>query len=188
MQIVATQIRPGMVLVIEDELYRVTWMMHRTPGKGNACMQTKLKNIVNGRNLEKRFLSADRVEKAELQTRNMQFLYKDKEAFNFMDNDNYEQMTLSQELIGESDQFLTEGTSYVVTFYEENAVGLELPKTMTLKVTSAPPEIKKATATATMKTIELENGMSIQAPGFIKEGDLVKVNTETGDYLERVSS
>jgi elongation factor P len=187
MQIVATQIRPGMVLLIEEELYRVTWTMHRTPGKGNACMQTKLKNIINGRNLEKRFLSADRVEKAELQTKTMQFLYKDSEGFNFMDHENYEQMQLPNDLIGESERFLSEGTLYVVTFYEENPVGLELPKTIDLKVTYAPPEVKKATATATMRPVELENGMTIQAPGFIKEGDFIKVNTETGEYLERVN-
>lgn len=175
-----------MVLVIDGELYRVTWKMHRTPGKGNACMQTKLKNISNGRNLEKRFLSTERVEKAELDSRKMQYLYADNTGYVFMDDETYDQTTLSEELIGEAHRFLKESDSYLVTFFEENPVGLELPKTIEVKVSSAPPEIKKATASASLRPIELENGMTINAPGFIKEGDVIKINTETLDYLERV--
>ncbi len=186
MQINATQIREGQVLVIEGELYRVNWTMHRTPGKGNACMQTKLKNIINGRNLEKRFLSSERVEKAVLESKNMQFLYKEPTGFIFMDNESFEQETISDDIIGEAEKFLQEGNSYQVTYHEGQIVGLELPKTMDLKVTSAPPEIKKATASSSLRPIEVENGMTILAPAFIKDGDIIKVNTETGEYLERV--
>ncbi|RAP29917.1 elongation factor P [Candidatus Marinamargulisbacteria bacterium SCGC AG-343-D04] len=188
MQINATQIREGMILVVDNELYRVTWKMHRTPGKGNACMQTKLKNIQNGRNLEKRFLSSERVEKASLNSKSMQYLYKDTEQYIFMDNDNFEQIEVNKDIIGDADKFLKESEDYSITFYDDSIVGLELPKTMELTVTSAPPEIKKATASASLRPVILENDMTVNAPSFIKEGDIIKINTETGDYLERVKS
>jgi len=186
MQINATQIREGMILIIDGELYRVTWNMHRTPGKGNACMQTKLKNIVNGRNLEKRFLSNERVEKASLESRSMQFLYNDNDGFVFMDNESFEQFTVNEETIGECSKYLKDNEDYTLTFYDDSVVGLELPKTMVLTVTVAPPEIKKATATSSFRPVELENGMTVQGPGFLKEGDKIKVNTETNEYMERV--
>lgn len=187
MQINATQIRVGMVLVIDNELYKVTWTMHRTPGKGNACMQTKLKNIINGRNLEKRFLSSERVERAELDTINMQYLYGDQKDHVFMDVENYEQVTINDSLIGDQVDFLTAETIYPVTFYEGNPVGIEFPVSVELKVSLAPPEIKKATASASLRPITLENGMIVQAPAFIKEGDTVKISVSTKEYIERVS-
>lgn len=186
MQINATLIREGMILIIEDELYRVTWKMHRTPGKGNACMQTKLKNIINGRNLEKRFLSNERVEKASLNSKSMQYLYKDSNSFIFMDNNTYDQINVDNDIIGDTEKFLQENENYEITFFEEKIVGLELPKTIELTVTSAPPEIKKATAAASLRPVECENGIIVNAPSFIKDGDKIKINTETGDYLERV--
>ena len=187
-QINATQIREGMILIVDNELYRVTWKMHRTPGKGNACMQTKLKHITNNRNLEKRFLSNERVEKASLEAKSMQYLYSDTSGFIFMDVTSYEQITINKELIGDAEKFLKEEVEYQVTFYEEKVVGLELPKTMELVVTYAPPEIKKATASASLRPITCENEIEVNAPTFIKEGDKIKVNTETGEYLERVKN
>ena len=151
-------------------------------------MQTKLKNIINGRNLEKRFLSSERVEKASLNSKSMQFLYKDNDFFVFMDNENFEQIEVNKETIGEAEKFLKEAEDYSITFYEESIVGLELPKTMELKVTFAPPEVRRATASASLRPITLENDMTINAPTFIKEGDIVKINTETGEYLERLKS
>ncbi|MGE4170182.1 MAG: elongation factor P [Candidatus Margulisiibacteriota bacterium] len=186
MIIVATQIRVGMILNLEGELYRVNWTQHVTPGKGVACMQTKLKHIMNGKNLEQRFRSADKVEKAELETHDMQYLYEDSDGLVFMDNSTFEQVTISKDLIGDGFSFMTEGVSYLVTFFESTPVGIELPKTLDFKVTVAPPEVRKATASASLRPIEIENGMTIQAPTFIKEGDIVRVNTETGEYLERV--
>ena len=186
MQINATLIREGMILIIDDELYRVTWKMHRTPGKGNAVMQTKLKNIINGRNMEKRFMSNERVQKASLDSRSMQYLYKESTDYIFMDNETYDQITVPADIIGESDKYLKESEDYEVTFFEENVVGFDLPRTMELVVVSAPPEIKKATAAASLRPVECENGITVNAPSFIKDGDIIKINTETGDYLERV--
>lgn len=186
MNIIATQIREGMILNLDGELYKVVKTMHVTPGKGVACMQTKLKNILNGKNLDKRFRSDEKVDKADLDTRNMQYLYEDPAGIVFMDNETFEQITLSKDLIGDAAPFLTPDVSYQVTLYQGNPVGIDLPKAMDFKVTFAPPEIKKATATASLRPIELENGMTVQAPAFIKTGDIVRINTETGEYMERV--
>lgn len=182
----ALQIREGMILRVENDLYRVTWTMHRTPGKGNAVMQTKLKHIITGKNMDQRFMSSERVEKADLETREYQFLYKDGDEYIFMDNETFEQQPLPNELIGESAKYLVEGETYLATFYQDDAVGIDLPKTMVLRVVSAPPEIKKATATSSMRPVELERNIIINAPGFIQEGDLIRFNTESGEYMERV--
>ena len=128
----------------------------------------------------------ERVEKAHLETKNMQYLYKEPNGFIFMDNESYEQYTLSSEIIGEAEKYLNEGNNFNITYYEENPVGLELPKSVELKVTLAPPEIKKATASSSLRPVEVENGMTIQAPTFIKEGDVIRINTETKEYIERV--
>lgn len=186
MNITATQIRVGNILNLDGELYRVTWTQHVTPGKGVACMQTKLKNIINGKNLEKRFRSADRVEKAHLEERQMQYLYNDREDFIFMDNESFEQTTLPSNLLEGAEVYLVEETVYPVQFHEGTPLGIQLPTNVELKVTMAPPEVKKATATNSLRPIELENGMSVNAPAFVKEGDVIKVNTETGEYVERV--
>lgn len=186
MQINATQIREGMILDLEGELYKVTYTQHVTPGKGVACMQTKLKNLQNGKNLEQRFRSSERVEKAELETKNMQYLYEDSGNFMFMDNTDYEQHALPSTLLGDQAGFLVENDNYPVEYYDGNPIGILLPLTVDLKVDVAPPEIKKATAAASLRPITLENGMVVNAPSFIKEGDTVKISTETRDYIERV--
>jgi elongation factor P len=186
MQINATQIRVGNILIIDGELYRVTWNMHRTPGKGNACMQTKLKNIINGRNLEKRFLSSERVEIALLESKSMQYLYNDSEGYIFMDNETYEQLTVKEDVVGDMASYLKDNESYILTFYNGSIMGVEFPKTMILTVIQAPPEIKKATTNASFRPVTLENGMVVLGPGFLKEGDKIKVNTETNEYVERV--
>ncbi len=186
MLITATQIRVGMILNLEGELYRVNVMDHITPGKGVACVQTKLKNIISGKNLESRFRSNDKVDKADLETHEMQFLYSEPTGYVFMNNEDYEQHTLSKELIGESAKFLTEGTNYFVSFFNHQPIGIDFPNTVDLKVIFAPPEIKKATVTNVLRPVTCEKDIIVNAPGFIKEGDIIKVNTEDGSYIERV--
>ncbi len=186
MIIIAIQIREGMILNLNGELYRATYVHHVTPGKGNALMQTKLKNIMTGKNLEQRFRPDEKVEKADLETHSMQYLYAEPNGLVFMNNENFEQATLPKDLIGEAEKYLKEGVDYQVTFYEGNAVGLDLPNTIELKVTNAPPEIRKATASSSLRPVEVENGMVVNAPAFVKDGDIIKINTETGEYLGRV--
>lgn len=183
----ATQIREGMILVLDNELYRVTWTMHRTPGKGNAVMQTKLKQLVTGKNLEQRFMSDARVERAELETREMQYLFEDTEAFTFMDTQSYEQIQIEKSIIGDQSRYLLSENMYMIIFYKNEPIGLELPQTVVLTVTYAPPELRKATATNSLRPVTVENGMQINAPAFIKEGDQIKVRTETDEYMERVT-
>ncbi|MEK9656890.1 MAG: elongation factor P [bacterium] len=183
----ATQIRVGMILLLDAELYRVLWTMHRTPGKGNACMQTKLKHVLTGKNLEKRFLSTERVERATLDSESMQYLYQEPDALIFMNNETFEQISVSKELLADGVLFLKEGDNYDLTFYESQVVSVQLPLTVNLEVTYAAPEVRKATATSSLRPVEVENGMTIQAPAFIKTGDVIKINTETMSYVERVS-
>lgn len=185
MQINALQIKVGNVLDIDGELYRVTYTQHVTPGKGVACMQTKMKNIVNGKNLEKRFRSAEMAEKVSLTESKMQYLFEGQDAYTFMDNETFDQIELSADLVGDDHYFLVEGETYSVQFHEENPIGLELPNSVELKVTYAPKEVRKATASASLRPVELENGMTINAPVFIKEGDVLRVNTSTKEYMER---
>ena len=186
MLINALQIRVGTILEIEGDLFKVTWTQHVTPGKGVACMQTKMKNIVSGKNLEKRFRSADKVEKAEVLDRKMQYLYEDQDGYVFMDLESFDQLTLTKDLLGDGSNFIVEEGEYAVAFYGENPVGITLPAAVELKVTVAPPEVKKATASASLRPVELENGMTVNAPVFIKEGDIIKINTDSGEYIERV--
>ncbi len=186
MQIVATQIRVGMILNVDGDLYRVNKTQHVTPGKGVACMQTKLKNIINGKNLEKRFRSADRVERISVVSKKMQYLYDDPNGYYFMDNETFDQISLDNDFVGDKKWYLVEEESYSVAFHGETPVDIELPSSVEFTVTSAPPEIRKATASSSLRPIEVDNGMTVQAPAFIKEGDRIKVNTETGEYLERV--
>ncbi len=184
--ILATQIRVGNILVLDKELWRVAYMMHVTPGKGVACVQTKLKNIMTGKNLEQRFRSSDKVDKAILDHRKMQFLFAEPTGFVFMDQESYEQTTLPQDLLENQAQYFQEGIDYDVVFYEGTPVGLELQLTIDIKVDFAPPELKKATATNSLRPVRLVNGMEINAPGFVKTGDVIRVNTESNEYLERV--
>jgi elongation factor P len=186
MFITATQIRIGNILKVENELYRVTWTQHVTPGKGVACMQTKLKHILNGKNLEQRFRSADKVEKVDLETHEMQYLYAEPSGYVFMNNRDYEQYTLEKDLIGEGAKFLIPDTVYQVAFYNNQPISLELPAKVELKVLSAPPEIKRATVTNVLRPVTCENDIVVMAPSFIKDGDLIRVSTEDGSYVERV--
>lgn len=184
--IIATQIREGMVIRLNDELYRVTWVMHRTPGKGDACMQTKLKNIVNQKNMEHRFRSSDKVDRVDVKTESMQFLYKEHDQFVFMHDETFEQLHVADSLIEFGDDFLKEGESYAIQVVDAIIVGIEWPKTMVFVVTEAPPEIKRATATSSLRPVVLENGMTVNAPGFIKNGDTIRINTTDKSYVERV--
>ena len=186
MQVVATQIREGMILNLEGELYKVTKTQHVTPGKGVACMQTKLKNIINGKNLEKRFRSADRVERVSVISKSMQYLYDDPNGYHFMDLETYDQICLDTDFVGVKKWYLVEENTYQVAFHEVTPVDIDLPAAVEFTVTSAPPEIRKATASSSLRPVTVDNGMTVQAPAFIKEGDKIKVSTESGDYIERV--
>lgn len=185
MRIKATEIRKGMILEIDGELYYVHSFTHLTPGKGQALVQTKLKHLQSGRMIDKRFSSSEKVEKASLQQQQMQYLYQDGDTFYFMNTENYEQISLPADLIGDNVNFLKPDIEISVNFYNGEPVSIELPTVVELEVIETEPGLKNATVSNVNKPAKLETGVVIQVPQFINEGDIIKVNTQTGEYISR---
>lgn len=186
MKIKAIQIRKGNVIIFREDLYKVTEALHVTPGKGAAMMQVKMKRLVDGTKAENRFRPDEAVEKATLFTREYQFLYKDGDAYYFMDLETYEQIHVSSELLGEGIYYLLEETIVQIQFYEGDPVGIELPPAVELKVVETEPNLKGATATTSYKPATLETGLLTQIPPFIEAGEIIRVDTRDGKYLDRV--
>ncbi len=181
----ATQLRSGMLIIFNGELHRVHEMVHKTPGNLRGFVQAKMRSVRSGAMNEHRFGSTDRVEKASLDEREMEYLYSDAAGHHFMDQTSYDQVTLSDEVIGEQMKYLLPNTAIHVDFYEENPVGIELPNTVTLKVTETQPGMKGATASASYKPATLETGLQVMVPQFIEAGTRIKVDTRDDSYLER---
>lgn len=181
------QIRVGMVIEYQGKPYQVIVAVHRTPGNKRGFMQTKLRNLITGEQAEARFSSSDRVPRVSLEAKKMQFLYKEGEDFHFMDVGNYEQIQINLDQVGDAANFLLPETVISVNFYEERTIGISLPKNMDFVVTETPPEIKGATASAQYKPATLETGLQVKVPPFINEGDKVRIDTETHDYVTRVT-
>ncbi len=184
----ATQIRKGMIIVMDGILYRVMEMQLITPGRWKAMVQTKLRNIENGSQTEHRFRSEERLEQARLDEVEMEFLYEQGGDYIFMNLENYEQVTLSAEAIGDAIKFLKPNTVIEVEMYEGRPVGIDLPHTMDFKVVSTEPRLQGATKTALYKPATIETGAVIQVPEFIKEGDVIRVDTRDDKYLERAKT
>jgi elongation factor P len=182
----ATQIRKGMVIKIEGKLYKVLEATHVTPGKGQALMQTKLRNLGDQTLLDYRFRSKDKVEHAYLEKIEMEFLYQSGEDAIFMNLDNYEQIKLSKDVIGNEVKYLIPNVIFFIEMHEGNPIGIAPPLTLELKVTKTEPFLKGATQSASSKPAELETGITITVPPFIKEGDIIRIDTREDKYLERV--
>lgn len=185
MLILATQIRQGQILVIDGALHRVLSMTHITPGNWRAIIHVKMRNLKTGIAWEKRFSSDDKVEKAELETHQMQYLYSDNSGHCFMNLETYEQIYLSDEILQDALNYITPDTIVDVQFYEGNPVAIELPSTVVLEVVETEPYLKGATATASFKPAKLSTGIIVQVPQFIEVGDKIKVDTREGKYIER---
>ena len=181
----ATQLRPGMIIVHEGDLYRVTAVKHLTPGNKRGFMQTKLKNLKTGLGTEYKFRSEDRLEQATLDTHNMQYLYTDGELHMFMDTESFEQISLTAEEIGDLLGYLLPNQIVEIELFEGKPVGISPPSTVELEVTDTEPTLKGATASASYKPAKLETGITIQVPPFIQVGDRVRVDPVEGKYLER---
>ena len=181
----ATQLRPGMIIIHEGDLYRVTVVKHLTPGNKRGFMQTKMKNIKTGIGTEYKFRSEDRVEQATLQTREMQYLYAEADLHTFMDTENYEQITLTAGDVGDLLSFLLPNQIVEVELYDGKPIGISPPSTVDLAVVDTEPSMKGATASASYKPARLETGVTIQVPPFIQVGDKVRVDPSEGTYLER---
>ena len=182
----ATQIRPGMIIVYEGDLYRVSSVNHLTPGNKRGFMQTKMKNLKTGVGTERKFRSEDRLEQAMLETRMMQYLYHEGDLHTFMDTENYEQTSLAAEEIGDLLFYLLPNQVVEIEFFEGKPVGISPPSTVDLEVVETEPSLKGATASSSYKPAKLETGITIQVPPFVQVRDRVRVDPSEGKYLERI--
>ncbi|MDY6843354.1 MAG: elongation factor P [Thermodesulfobacteriota bacterium] len=181
----ATQLRVGMIILHKDGLCRIIDVLHITPGNKRGLVQTKMKNILTNAQVEHKFRSDDKVERAILDQRNMEYLYSEKSHHVFMDSETYEQIYLDDDVLEGILHYLVPNVMVKMDFYNGKSVGIELPKTVDLRVISTDPEMKGVTATNSPKPATLETGLVVQVPQFIKEGDVIKVETSEGVYLER---
>ncbi|MGE4132462.1 MAG: elongation factor P [Bdellovibrionales bacterium] len=179
--------KKGLKVLIEGEPYSVVDFQHVKPGKGNQFTRTKLKHLINGSNLERTFKSGEKFGVPDVAFKDMDYLYKDESGFNFMDQSSYEQISLDPDLLGDAANFLTENLQVKVVFFNDRAVGVELPKSVVLKVMKTDPGFKGNTVTNTYKPATLESGYVVQVPLHINEGDTLKINTVDGAYVERVN-
>jgi elongation factor P len=181
----ATQLRPGMVIKFNNELYSVFSMTHRTPGNLRGFVQAKMRSLRTGSMTEHRFSSEDKVEKAQLDEHEMEYLYDDGEYFYFMNIENYEQMHLTKELLGDATDYLIPQLKVTVEFYEGKPISVELPATVEMTVVETEPGLKGATVSNVTKPAKMETGLVVQVPPFIGEGEKIRVNTSEGTYQER---
>ena len=179
--------KKGLQILVEGEPYAVVDFQHVKPGKGNQFTRTKLRNLLTGSNLERTFKSGEKFGVPDIAYKDMNFLYKDESGFNFMDQTSYEQLALDKDLIGDAANYLTENLQVKICFYNDRAVGVDLPKSVNLKVTQTDPGFKGNTVTNTYKAATLETGFVAQVPLHINEGDVLKISTADGSYVERVS-
>lgn len=181
----ATQMRPGMVIKFNNDLFSVFSVNHRTPGNLRGFVQAKMRNLRSGTMIEHRFSSEDRVEKANLEEIEMEYMYDDGEYYYFMNTETYDQMHLTKDLLGDAVSYLIPQLHVKVEFYEGKPMSVELPATIDMTVVETEPGIKGASVSNVTKPAKTETGLVVQVPPFITEGEKIKVNTAEGTYLER---
>ncbi|MFC7374354.1 elongation factor P [Brachybacterium sp. GCM10030267] len=179
-------LKNGMVLVLDKQLWSVVEFQHVKPGKGPAFVRTKLKNVMSGKGVDKTFNAGVKVETATVDRRDMQFSYIDGEMYVFMDTSNWEQTSLTPEIVGDAKDFMMEGQDVVVAFHEGNALFVELPPSVVMEIQFTEPGLQGDRSSGGTKPATLETGREIQVPLFLNQGDKVKVDTRSGEYLERV--
>lgn len=183
--IAATQLRPGMVIKFNNELYSIFSMVHRTPGNLRGFVQVKMRSLRSGSMTEHRFSSEDKVERAMLDEQEMEYLYDDGEYYYFMNTETFEQMHLTRDILGDGVDYLIPQLRVNVEFYEGKPMSVELPPTVDLKVIETEPGLKGATVSNVTKPAKLETGLVVQVPPFINEGEMIRVSTAEGTYQER---
>ncbi|MFC5280391.1 elongation factor P [Arcanobacterium canis] len=179
------ELKNGMVLKIDNQLWQVVEFQHVKPGKGPAFVRTKLKNVLSGKNVDRTFNAGVKVETATVDRRDMQYLYNDGTDYVFMDLDTYEQLPISSNVIGSSKNFLLENQNAVVATNEGTVLFIELPASVVLEVTFTEPGLQGDRSNAGTKPATVETGYEVQVPLFVNEGDKIKVDTRTGEYLTR---
>jgi len=180
-----TDFRNGLKIEFEGGPYTIVYFQHVKPGKGGAFVRTKLKNLKTGAVLEHTFRSGDKVEKPDLEEREMQFMYREGDAFHFMDTASYEQIYLDTDHMGDAANYMIENLSVKILFYRGEPIGIDLPIFIVLTIAETEPGIRGDTVSGATKPAKLESGALVQVPLFLNEGDRVKVDTRTGTYIER---
>ena len=183
----ASEMRPGMAIKMQGELYICTKFAHVTPGNLRAFVQAKLKRISDGSIIENRLRATEEVEQAFLDKREMEYIYSDSSGHVLMDSKTFDQITVPNEIIGDLIKFFKPNTMLTAMLNNGNVVSIEIPKTVELTVTETTPQPRGATATNQMKDAELETGLKTRVPPFVEVGDMVRINTEDGSYLSRVT-
>jgi elongation factor P len=186
MAVDTSQFRNGLKIELDGQPFTIVYFQHVKPGKGGAFVRTKVKNLLTGRTLDRTFRSGEKVQESDVAERTMQYLYQDGESFVFMDAESFDQIPISEEVLGDSRSFLKENTEVSVLFWKGNPVNVDLPAFIDLTVTQCDPGLKGDTATNVTKPATLETGAVVQVPLFIKEGERIRVDTRTGAYSERV--
>ena len=181
----ATRLKKGMLIKVDQDLFLVLELQHVTPGNLRGFVRVKLRNIRNGAMSDQKLRSEDTLDRATLDEHEMQYLYKDGDEYCFMNTSSYEQVHISSEVLGDSVNYIKPEMTIQVEFYGSEPVGIELPPAVDLKVLDTAPGIKGATASAQVKPATLETGIVVQVPPFVNPGDVVRINTDTGEYLSR---
>jgi elongation factor P len=184
--IVATQLKVGMVIMHNGKPHRVTNVVHVTPGNWRGMVQTRLVNIETGSNTEHRFRSEDKLDRANLEQHSLQFSYRGPDEFHFMNTENYEMVALHGDVLGGATGYLTEGMVIEAQYFEGRVVGVDVPMFVELAVTETTPNIKGAAVQNTSKPAVLETGLEIKVPPYVEVGNRVKIDTRTGEFVERV--
>lgn len=183
--ITSNDFKNGMTIEVDGELMTIVEFLHVKPGKGSAFVRTKLRNMKTGYTVEKTFKAGEKVTRAHIDRRQMQYLYASEDEYVFMDNENFDQITLQKSLIGDGIKWLKEGMEVSILFHGTETIGVDLPNFVELKVTETEPGFKGDTATGGTKPATLETGATIQVPLFIDIGDVLQIDTRTGQYLRR---
>ena len=187
MAIDTSQFRNGIKIELDGEPFVMTYFQHVKPGKGGAFVRTKVKNLKTGRVLDRTFRSGEKVEEADVDERTMQYLYGDGESLVFMDTDSYDQLPFSKEQVGDAVKFLKENLEVDVLFWRGKPINIELPAFIEAQITQCDPGVKGDTASGATKPATIETGAVLQVPLFIKEGETIRVDTRSGEYVERVN-
>jgi elongation factor P len=174
-----------MAIMFQGEPCRVMEFHHHTPGNLRAMVQAKLRKLRTGTQVEHRFRSTDTVEVAQLETHELDFMYRAGETYHFMNAENYDQLEVEEDMLGESAKWMTEGMRIIAEFFEGRPIGIQLPSSLTLEVVDTAPAMKTATKNASSKPARLSNGVSVNVPEFVQTGEKIRVNPTTGEYLDR---
>lgn len=185
-KILATEVRVGYLLEWDKRLWKVHKCYHvHVGGRGGAYMQVEMKDIERGTKINQRFVSDEKIERANVEVRNMDYLYNDGESYIFMDTSTFEQMNISADFLEGQSGYLLPNTEVQINFHNERPIGLQLAQTVVLEVAECDPSIKGSTVTTSFKPATLETGISVMVPPFVERGEKIKVNTDTGEYMER---